>query len=165
MGQFTVTHEINCDQETFWKTYFDQDFNLRLYKEILQFPDWRILDQSEDETKITRKVSSQPKMDVPGPVKALIGSSFRYLEEGTFLKAEGVWRWTMTPSTLAEKIKTEGKVSLEPLGANRVRRIAQMSVEVRIFGVGGLMESSAEKQLRDGWEKNAAYMNKTLAGQ
>jgi hypothetical protein len=165
MGTFTVTHDIDCDTATFWKTFFDQDFNVGLYKGILEFPDWKILEQTENDSSITRRVASQPKMDVPGPVKALIGSGFRYVEEGTILKAEGVWRWTMTPSTLAEKIKTEGSVRIEPLSHDRIRRIAHMTVTVRVFGVGGLIESSAEKQLRDGWDKSAAFMNETLAGQ
>ena len=38
-----------------------------------------------------------------------------------------------------------------------------MTIEAKIFGVGGLIESSAEKQLREGWDKSAVFMNKWLA--
>jgi len=32
-----------------------------------------------------------------------------------------------------------------------------------VFGVGGLHESTTEKQMRDGWNASAAYMNTWLA--
>lgn len=162
MGKFTVTHEIRCNAETFWKTFFDKEFNEKLYLEALGFPEYRTLEQNETETKITRKVHGQPKMNVPGPVAKLLGSGFAYTEEGSFDKSTKFWKWKLTPSTLADKLRTEGTVRIEPIGDDKVRRIAEIEVEAKIFGVGGLMESSAEKQLRDGWDQSAVFMNKYL---
>jgi Protein of unknown function (DUF2505) len=164
MGKFTVTHEINCDVETFWKTFFDKDFNEKLYRGALAFPEYSITEQTETEATITRKVAAQPKMDVPGPVAKLLGSNFRYVENGTMDRAKKLWVWKLTPSTLADKLRTEGTVRAEPIGEGKTRRIAEMTVEAKIFAVGGLMESSAEKQLREGWDKSATFMNKWLSG-
>jgi Protein of unknown function (DUF2505) len=163
MGKFTVTHEINCDAETFWKVFFDKSFNDELYLKELGFPEYKTLEQNETDTKITRKVHGQPKMDVPGPIAKLLGSSFSYIEEGSMDRASKLWRWKLLPSTLAEKLRTEGTVRIEPIGDSKVRRVAEIEVEAKIFGVGGLMESSAEKQLRQGWDSSAAFMNKYLA--
>ena len=69
----------------------------------------------------------------------------------------------MTPSTLAEKLKNEGTMRIEPIGEDRVRRIADIVVEAKIFGIGGLMESTTEKELRNGWDKSADFMKKWLA--
>jgi hypothetical protein len=163
MGKFTVTHEINCDAETFWKTFFDKSFNEKLYSEALGFPSFKILDQKETDGQIIRKVSGQPKMNMPGPVAKLIGSNFSYIEDGTFDKATKTWRWKLTPSSLADKMRNEGSVRIEPVGTNKVRRVAEMLIEAKVFGVGGLIESSAEKQLREGWDASAVFMNKYLA--
>lgn len=163
MGKFTVSHEINCNEETFWKTFFDKDFNEKLYKEALGFPSYKTLEQNETDKQITRKVSGQPKMDVPGPVAKLIGSGFSYVEDGSFDKGSKVWRWKMIPSTLADKMRTEGTVRVEPVGSDKVRRISEITIEAKIFGVGGLMESTAEKQMRQGWDASAVFMNKYLA--
>ena len=160
MGKFTVTHEIRCNLDTFWKTFLDRDFNTRLYMEALGFPEWTIVDQTETDTSATRKVTALPKMDVPGPVAKLLGSNFRYTEEGSMTKPDRVWRWKMIPSTLADKLFTSGVVRAEALGEGTTRRIAEMDVAAKIFGLGGIIESSAEKQLRDGWDKSAAFMNK-----
>jgi hypothetical protein len=164
MSKFTLTHEINCNLDTFWKTFLDQDFNTRLYVEVLGFPDWTIVEQTDTDTLASRKVTAQPKMDVPGPVQKLIGSNFRFTEEGSMTKPERIWRWKMTPSTLADKLFTSGAVRAEAIGADKTRRFADMSIEAKIFGIGGLIESSAEKQMRDGWDKSAVFMNKFLAG-
>jgi hypothetical protein len=162
MGKFTVTHEIRCNVETFWKTFFDKDFNKRLYTQGLGFPSFDVTDQSDDGTTVTRKVAGQPKMEVPAALQKLFGPGFAYREEGTMKKAEGIWRWKMTPSTLADKLFTSGTVRVEPIGDDKVRRIAEMSIEAKVFAVGGIIESSAEKQMRDGWDKSAVFMNKWL---
>ena len=163
MGKFTLTHDIHCNVDTFWKTFFDKDFNVQLYKGPLGFPEFTVVDQTDGDTTITRKAAAQPKMEVPGPVAKLIGPGFRYTEEGTMSKSDRIWRWKMIPSTLADKLHTSGVVRIEPVGADKVRRIADMNVEAKIFAVGGLIESSAEKQIRDGWDKSAAFMNKWVA--
>lgn len=163
MPTFRVTHEINCNVETFWKTFFDKEFNEKLYKEGLGFPEFSVVSQNETDDKITRKCAGKPKMNMPGPVMKLLGDGFRYTEEGSFDKATKVWRWKMTPSTLADKLRQEGTLKVEPIGDNKVRRTAELINEAKVFGIGGLLESSAEKTLREGWDKSAAYMNEWLA--
>jgi hypothetical protein len=162
MGKFTVTHEINCDLDTFWKVFFDQEFNNALYRNELQFPDFQITSQQETDASIVRKIAAQPKMEVPGALQKLIGSGFRYTEEGSFDKATKIWKWRLTPSTLADKLRTEGVVRVEKIGDTKVRRIADITMEAKIFGLGGLIESSTEKQLREGWDKSARFMNEYL---
>lgn len=162
MAKFTVTHEIHCDADTFWKTFFDKTFNERLYREALGFPEFQVADQKETDTQITRRVTGQPKMNMPGPVMKLLGSNFRYNEEGTFDKATGIWRWRMLPSVMADKLRQEGSIRLEPAGPGKVRRIADLFMEAKIFGVGGMIESSAEKQLREGFDQSAVFMNQYI---
>ena len=163
MGKFTVTHEIHCNVEAFWKLFFDKGFNDKLYLEGLGFPAYKALEQNETETKITRRVEGTPKMNMPGPVAKLMGSNFSYKEEGSFDKATRIWTWKLIPSTLADKMRNEGSVRVEAVGDDKVRRVAELLIEAKIFGLGGLIESSAEKQLREGWDQSAVFMNKYIA--
>ena len=163
MSTFKVTHEINCNAETFWKVFFDKEFNEKLYKEGIGFPEFSVVSQNETETQITRKCAGKPKLNMPGPVMKLLGDGFRYTEEGTFEKKSGIWRWKMIPSTLADKLRQEGTLRVEPIGDTKVRRVAELINEAKVFAIGGLLESSAEKQLREGWDQSAAYMNKWIA--
>ncbi len=162
MAKFTVRHEINCDEETFWKVFLDKEFNEKLYRGHLGFPDFRVLDQQDSDKEVVRKVAGTPKMNVPGPVAKVLGSNFSYTEEGRLNKATKVWTWKMTPSTMADKMRNEGTLRIERIGDDKVRRIADIVIEAKIFGIGGLIESSAEKQLRDGWNDSAVFMNDWL---
>lgn len=163
MAKFTITHEIPCSAETFWKVFFDKEFNETLFLKELRFPEFRVEEARDTDTTIFRRVVGQPKMDLPGPIAKLLGSSFKYSEDGTFDKATKIWRWKMTPSTLADKLRNEGTMRIEAIGENRVRRIAEIIVEAKIFGIGGLMESTTEKELRNGWEKSAEFMRKWVS--
>ena len=163
MPTFKVTHEINCNIETFWKIFFDKEFNEKLYREGLGFPEFSVVEQKDTETQITRKCAGKPKLNMPGPVMKLLGDGFRYTEEGTFDKATKVWRWKMKPSTMADKLRQEGTLKVEALGDNKVRRTAELINEAKVFGIGGMLEGSAEKSLREGWDKSAVYMNEWIA--
>src|SRR5260370_40423535 len=78
MATFTLTHEINCDEETFWKLFLDKEFNEHLYKEGLGFPEFSVVEQVETDTEIKRKTAAKPKItNMPGPVANLIGDGFR----------------------------------------------------------------------------------------
>lgn len=162
MPKFTITHEFNSDEDTFWKVFFDKAFNDRLYKEHLQFSQYEVVDQRETDAEIVRKVKGSPKMNLPGPVAKLFGSGFSYVEEGRLNKATKLWTWKMTPSALGDKLRNEGTMRIEKIGEGRIRRIADITIEAKVFGVGGLIESSAEKQLREGWDASAPFFQKGI---
>ena len=72
MGKFSVTHEINCNVETFWKTFLDKTFNEKLYLEGLGFPAFKIVDQTETDAKIIRKVAGTPGFGSGGSARDAI---------------------------------------------------------------------------------------------
>lgn len=159
MPTFTMKHEIACDEATFWKVFVDKDFNEKLYREVLEFPEFAIVEQKDTDTEYRRKAVGKPKMNMPGPVQKLLGSSFGYTEEGRLDKAKGLWTFKITPSTLADKMRNEGNVRIEKIDEKKVRRVVELTIEAKVFGVGGMLESTAEKSMRDGWEKSAVFMN------
>jgi hypothetical protein len=162
MIRFTLTHEIHCDEETFWKLFFDRAFNDALYKTGLGFTKYDVVDSRDTATQTIRKVSATPKVDLPGPIAKLMGPGFGYVEEGTFDKGSKRWTWSMTTSTMSDKLKQGGSLKIEPAGAGRVRRVAEITGEAKVFGLGGLIESTIEKELRAGWDKSAEFMNKWI---
>ncbi len=163
MAKLNMTHEIRCDEATFWKVFVDKEFNERLYKDALGFPEFAITEQQDGETEYKRKAVGTPKMNAPGPVQKLLGSNFKYTEDGRLDKKAGLWTFKIIPSTLADKMKTEGTVKLEKAGEGKVRRVVEIIIEAKVFGLGGILEGTAEKQFKDGWEKSADFMNKWVA--
>jgi hypothetical protein len=159
MAKLNLTHVINCDVDTFWKTFFDREYNDKLYLGALGFPEFKVTSQTENDKEIVRVCEGEPKMTVPAPVAKLLGNSFKYKEDGRFDKATKTWTWKLTPSTLADKIRNEGKLRVEAAGDGKCKRICEIVIEAKIFGVGGMIESSSEKQLSDGWDASARFMN------
>ncbi|MEZ4448000.1 MAG: DUF2505 domain-containing protein [Nannocystaceae bacterium] len=162
MPKFTLNHEIHCTPERFWKVFFDRDFNTWLYREKLGFNEFNVISQSEGPA-VTRVVRGSPKVDLPGPIRKLLGDRFGYEETGRFDPSTQRWTWSMKPSAMADKMKMEGIVRCEAAGAGKCRRIADITLEAKIFGVGGMIEKTSEKELRHGWDQSAIYMNQWIA--
>lgn len=160
MIKLNLTHEIGCNETTFWSTFLDPDYNKQLFLEVLGFPEFEIVDQQESESQITRQVESRPRIPWHQSLGVkLTGRSFRFTEEGLFDKDQRVWTWDLKANIWRDKLHNRGAVRLECLGENTVRRITEIELEANICLLGRSMEKSAERRMRDGWDKSAAFMN------
>lgn len=156
----TTTHVFDCDVETFWKTYLDETYTKKLLVEVLGFPKVEVLDRTET----SRKLRVVPKLALPAPVMKLVGDSFAYEDHGVLDRAANEWRYRVVPSALKDKLTTEGAVRVEPAGEGKCRRIDSVTIEARVFGLGSLIESSAEAEVKAGWAKEERFLREWLAG-
>ena len=158
MATFTMKHELDCDCEQFWKLFFEAEFNVQLYK-ALEFPEWKLIDLTESDTEIVRTVKATPNMEAPAAVVKLLGSSFGYDEVGRFDKASKTLKFVIKTNVLTDKLRTEGTIRCEPRGEGKSLRVVDNIAEAKIFGVGGMIESSFEKSFRTAWQKSAEFLN------
>jgi hypothetical protein len=160
----TISHDFNCDPDTFWtKIFFDPEYNRALYKDALQFPEYTVLEERDAGGEVVRRVRVTPKQEAPAAVQKLVGGAFSYVEEGRFDKAGKRYRFRVVPSTLGDKIKSEGELRAEPAGPGKMRRIVEMTIEVKIFGVGGIVEGFVSKSMQESYAQAAAFTNKWIA--
>lgn len=164
MPEVTLRHEIDTDEDTFWsKIVFNEEFNKKLYEGALKFPGWKLVDSKEDDAKIVRRVQVDPPVgDLPGPVKKVIGDRLAYTEEGTFDKKTKRYSFKVTPSTMAEKTKVSGELWAEKIGDKKIRRMCRISVEVKVFMVGGMVEDRIMQDLRSSYDNSTAYTNQYI---
>lgn len=160
MPEVTLRHEIETDEDTYWpKVVFDPSFNEEMYVKHLQIG-WKLLDQKEDDAKLTRRVHVEPPVgNLPGPLKKLIGDRLSYEEEGTFDKATRRYSFRVKPSTMAEKTKVSGEMWCERLGDKRIARVCRISVEVKVMMVGSMVEERILNDLRASYDKGTAFTN------
>ncbi len=158
MRKATSTVTFDCDVETFWKTFLSEEYNRKFYLDTLGFKAFEVVSQTETE----RRLRVVPKLNMPKPVMKILGDSFGYEEEGRLDKANNTWHWKMIPNTMSEKLKTEGTVRVEAAGDGKCRRTDEVTLEAKIFGVGGLIESSTEKEVRAAWDAESAFMKTYL---
>ncbi len=157
MREVRVVNEINCTPEVFWKLFFDPEFNQALFKDGLKFEVAEVLEA----TDTTRRMRCKPKMELPRALKKIAGDSFGYEERGRM--EDGVWHWTVIPTLKPDKVTNTGTVKVEPVGDKRCKRIDNMRIEAKVFGIGGLIESTTEQQVRDAWKRTAAFTNEWIA--
>ena len=150
---------FDCAPDAFWKAFLDLEFNRRLYLDALSFREIDILEQ----TDTSRRMRAVPRLELPGPLAKVLGDRFGYEERGQLDRPKGEWRWHTIPNAMGDKIKTEGILRIEAAGDGRCRRLDQVTIEAKVFGIGGLIESTAEKQLRASWEKEAVFTKGWLA--
>lgn len=156
MKTVTSTAVLPCTPETFWKVFLDERFTRALFIDELQFKELTVLELTDS----ARKIRVVPKVSLPGPLQKLVGDSFAYEEHGTLDRGKNEWTWRMVPKK--EIIATRGKTRVEPAGDGQCRRSDEVTIEGKIFGLGGIIESTAEKEVRASSHKELAFFTRWL---
>ncbi|MFH8787189.1 DUF2505 family protein [Streptomyces roseoverticillatus] len=163
MSQFTVQLSVNGPASEVWALLTDDAFLEDLYRNRLNYVKWAV-DERHDapEGDLIRKVTLIPPMNAPAPVLKLLGPGFKETEESRLDPERLTWTWRRVPSTLADKIREEGRVRVEAAADGGSLLVAETTIECKVFGIGGLMESSAEKHSRNDWQQLGQALNQRL---
>jgi TolB-like protein len=62
-----MRHTINCDVETFWKSFLDQPLNEQIFKTDLRYPAYRCVDRGEHAVKNIARPVHVYALDLSGP--------------------------------------------------------------------------------------------------
>ncbi len=164
MPEVTLRHEIDTDEDTFWsKIVFNESFNKQMFEGAMKFPSWKLVENKEDDAKISRRIDvDPPKADLPGPLKKVIGDSLAYREESTFDKKSKRLTFKVTPSAMSDKTKINGEMWTEKVGDKKIRRMCRVSVEVKVFMVGGMVEDRIIQDLKTSYDASATFTNKYI---
>lgn len=162
MKTVTDSFALPCSTATFWQTFLDDAYATALYMEGLGFRSFKILDR----TATSRRTLCVPKINLPGPLAKLVGDTFAYEEHGTLDPEKGEWTWRMVQPDKPDgkkMISTRGTTRLSTTSSDACRRSDEVVVEANVFGLGGMIESTIEKEVRAGWAKEIAFMKAWLA--
>jgi hypothetical protein len=153
-----TTHTFPIKPQTFWDhLYFDKEYNQKLYEEQIRAKQYEVLEYSDSEHGITRKVKIVPEQKAPVVIQKLISGEFSYVEEGTFDRKEGIYRFKITPSVKSDKIKISGKVTAEPREDGSILRTIDMDLKADIFAIGGQIEKFVGEQIQKGYEASYQF--------
>lgn len=159
-----IEHEFNCSEQTFWDLFLSEEYNQALFQGYLKFPLWRVATAEERNGTLHRSVEVEPYVvDLPGPIKKVVGDSIRYQEIGQLERAPLRYTVKVVPAKLADKLFVSGVQRTEPLGPHTCRRIFEATVEVKIFGVGGLIEKRIVQDLTKSYDLGAKFTNRYIA--
>jgi hypothetical protein len=168
MKTSTASAVLPCTPDAFWKSFLDESYLSALYLDELECRAFAVLELGDT----SRKLRIVPRMKLlPAPVAKLIGESFAYEEHGTLGRATNEWTWRMVqPANLDPKSKPRkdavtmyGTVKVEASGNGHCRRTDNFTIEAKIFGLGGLIESSIQKELENARAKEYAFLARWVA--
>lgn len=164
MVEARVEHTLNCTVDRFWKVYFDDSFNQRLFFGELKFAAFEVLKHEDSEDTLHRVVRVAPRVTgLPTPVQKVIGDGLAYEEDGTFDKQAKTFTIKVRPDRLANKFEMSGVLYCLPAEQTRVKRVFECSIRVKLLGVGGMIERQIVNDLRRDYDTAARFMNEYLA--
>ena len=159
MATSRIQHDFDCGEAALWQVFFfDEDYNRRLYLETLRFPVWKVVNQKVTDATLERRVEIHPVIEnVPGPLKALIGDHFHYVEEGRLDRKTNRYTFRILPSALADKTHIAGEMFPERLGETRCRRVIDYRVDVKVMIVGKLAEQKTISDTQANYDRAAVF--------
>ena len=156
--KLTCEHAIALPADRFWEILHDPRYEARVAAAV-GLEVYEELERREEPDAVYRRL--QVEANLPDPLRSLLRriagiDSARYVEEQWRSRTRREVRWRMTPAVLADRIRVEGVVRVEPRGARRCARVLEGAVEVRLLGVGGLVERAAVSLVTEAYAKGAA---------
>ena len=160
--RFKADHTFRgIDLPAYEKLYFDEPFNIELCKATRL--DRSLVKLETAGAKLTRAVKVSPEgRDIPGPVAAVLGGSkFEYTEYMDYELGKYQGRWRTEPFVLRDKILSSGTVAFSAVPGG-VRRLVEGDIQVKIFGVGGLIERFVVGDVEKSYAKAAEFTQKWI---
>ncbi len=119
----------------------------------------------DDDSEHWRNMEVEPQLDLPPRIQKFIKGKMGYKEKGRFDKNKEKFFLEHTTAALGNKLHLSGDFVVVPLGEHACRREATIRVDVRVFGIGSLIERAIERNIHKGWNNSAQFMNSWLSQQ
>jgi hypothetical protein len=150
-------HRIQKSADELWRVLHTAEFEAHLGRAI-GLSQYRELERNEDEGEICRKIRVVPT--VPAAFSSLLRDaraeeSVSYIERQWRDKRNMEVRWEMEPSILADRVRIDGVILIEPINARTCLRILDGSVEVGIVGLARVIEQAVVSSAVDAYDKSA----------
>ncbi len=156
--QIVIVHDFECSEQAFWNTFLNNDYNKEMFIESMKFARWEVLKFDVSDLTADRIIEVEPRVgELPGPIKKVVGDKVGYREEGRLDRSQNCYELRITPGMLASKISVSGRQYTKPDGDHRCQRIFEATVEVRLFGVGSLIEKHIIRDMQKGYDAGAEF--------
>lgn len=159
-----MTHRLECDLDTFWTRFLDEQFNHAIFVTDLQFPRYRLLARSDEGSLVRQRIEVTPKANMPPAIAKVLGDRFTYIEAGEFDKEAQLYRFELLPPAgiLGTQATSKGTARAEATSDGQTLRVVEISFDVRVFGLGKMLERFAASSAEHGYAAHAEMANRRL---
>lgn len=158
----TASAIFRCSAERYVAQYFDPESRHRrtvgtggisftAHEVTREGPEWHM------------RAELVERVNAPLPVRKVFGETNRFEEESRWTVGSDVIRVVIRPEKMREKLSITGayRFAEQPDGTTRVS--IEVEVVAKVFGIGGMIEKMATKEVPDSFAADAAFFNENLA--
>ena len=151
------SNKIRCDAGTYWKHSLTEDYNRRLYVDVLKYREYKVLHAEDTGDRVSRRIQYAPPPP-PGPLRRVAGRFRASLvtEALVFDRSTGCAVIDFIPSSLAERTTLRVHISCTPAEGDSIERVADCSLTFDLPLIGRL----AERALATFLEQQSAVLAK-----
>jgi hypothetical protein len=168
---FRLENEIPMSAQELWRTMHTPEFDAFIAEEY-ELKAYTELEKQVWDNLVRRRMRIITGTDlsyVPfGLAHKILGGNeiiYEEIQDICLDRYEMHWKnkW-IKPSSLKNKIRVSGVLRLFPVDEDRCKRIREMSIHIRIFGVGPILEGMAAEQAKKTSEKFTRAVAKWKSG-
>ena len=159
--KFNNIYDYDVAAESLWRNLFNPEMEAAMKKaaDLLQ---WNVTTVKEG-GKSVRTVKVLPSIELPGAIKKIVGEKIGYTEtDWVPLTGDMFYDWSVRSDAVGDKMTMTGIFKVESLGENRCRRTIAGDINVKIFGVGGLLEKFMVSEMEKMYAKIAVAQEQWL---
>lgn len=155
-----VRHTFPCDPETFWKMYWDEEFDAMLQRG--SNVQREILDQHEEGGVVVRRVRFTPQRELPAPAAKVLGSSkLVYDQESRYDPATSQMTWRVIPTILPGKLDAHGTFVVRPIEGG-CEQVVEGEITVNVRFIGGQIEKAVVGEVEQSYQRTAEVAREWL---
>lgn len=151
----------NVTLDRFIDVYFSEDFNNRVAKISGLKKRDLVEEKIAPDGSRDRRVRMEPNVTLPGPIQKFVGNETITYDEVSHYDAAKKTVTYHIDSKANDRIKVSGTITFVPDGTG-VRRKIDGVIEVKVFGVGGVIEKFVEQETQKGYAKIAVFLQSVL---
>ena len=146
-----VRHTFPCSMPTFWKMFWDEDFD-RMLMEAAGVSRTTVWDRTEGDRRLWR-MRFVPNQELPALVAKAVGTKkLVYEQDNNLHEASGVMDWEVFPAVVPDKVTSKGVMRVTE-SSRGVERLVEGQIDVRIPLVGSRIEKAIHKSVMSSYER------------
>ncbi len=153
---------FNCTPDEYWNFFFDEDARRPNEVDGCGAVSYRVVSKEVKAGKVVLRAELQEKNDAPAAVRKLFGETVGMVQQVEWKEGSDTAQIELIPEKMANRIKMRGTLRTQPVGDGKCKVVVDYDVEVKIFGVGGMLEKSMAKDIPIRHRKAAEHFNRTL---
>ncbi|MDB4968637.1 MAG: hypothetical protein JWN44_4326 [Myxococcales bacterium] len=162
MTEFLIVHEFETDTQRFWRIFLDNEFQNEMYRGAGMKRSEVRREDCGDRTVIVGLCVAERQL--PAIVGSLLGGKqLGYTETLTFHKDRAELEQQIEMAVLPDRIRFTGKLTVEKLADDHVRRSYAGAINVNIGLIGKKIEQSTVKEMKRTHDHAAELMRAWLA--